>query len=105
MKNKKTPTGQGKGGNLTIEQYKDRQLRRQLQIVAEEFEILPGTMLEVSVRTGILRSSICGYVATLKKQKRIFLIGKGLCSITRHRAGFYTTDLKLISQTKGTGNE
>lgn len=105
MKNKKTPTGQGKGGNLTIEQYKDIKFRSQLQIVSDEFELLPSTMLEISLRTGIPRSSICGYVAILQIQELIFLIGKGLCSISNHRAGFYTTNLKLISQTKGTGNE
>lgn len=105
MKNKKTPTGQGKGGNLTIEQYKDIKFRSQLQIVSDEFELLPSTMLEISLRTGIPRSSICGYVAILQIQELIFLIGKGLCSISNHRAGFYTTNRQLFNELKDVCNE
>lgn len=105
MENKKSPTGQGQAEAQVTGQDKDSKFRRQLQIVANEFERLPGTMLEVSFRTGILRANICWYVATMRKQDRIFLIGKGLCSITKHRAGFYTTDLQLYNQTREAGHE
>jgi hypothetical protein len=93
MGNKKSPTGQGKGIESGIRQDKGNKFSRQLQIVVTAFELQPSTMLEVSVSTGILRANICRYVAALRNQGRIFLIGKGLCSISKHRAGYYTTDL------------
>lgn len=56
----------------------------------------PGTMLMVSVETGILRANICRYIAEWEKQSCISLIWKGICPISKHRAGFYTTNPELF---------
>ena len=51
-------------------------------------------MLMVSNETGIYRANICRYIAELRRQERIELVKKGICPISKHRAGFYTTNLK-----------
>lgn len=52
----------------------------------------PKTMLMVSVETGILRANICRYVAEWRKTRSIRFVKYGICPISKHRAGFYTTD-------------
>jgi hypothetical protein len=54
----------------------------------------PKTMLEVSKISGIERANICRHVATLQKWGALFLVKKGFCPISKHKAGFYTTDLE-----------
>lgn len=106
MENEKTPTCHSEGINLeAVRPDKDIKIRGQLQIVYNEFLSHPGTMLEISTRTGILRQSICGIVAKLRKQDRIFFIERGRCSISYHKAGFYTTDLQFFTRTKKADNE
>jgi hypothetical protein len=56
----------------------------------------PKTMLMVSIETGILRANICRYVAEWKKQNCIKIVRKGICPISKHRAGFYTTNPELF---------
>jgi hypothetical protein len=56
----------------------------------------PKTMLMVSVETGVLRANICRYVAELEKQNCIKIVRKGICPISKHRAGFYTTNPELF---------
>lgn len=56
----------------------------------------PKTMLMVSVETGILRANICRYVAEWEKQNCIRIVRKGICPISKHRAGFYTTNPRLF---------
>ena len=63
--------------------------------VKEEFRGEPKTMLQVSVQTGILRANICRYVSELRKQDQITHIKKGICPISKFRAGFYTTDKEV----------
>lgn len=55
------------------------------------------TMLEVSKRTGIERASICRRIADLQKQNKAFLIGYRLCTISKHKAGIYTTDKSKVN--------
>lgn len=52
----------------------------------------PKTMLQVSIETGILRANICRYVGEMRKRNQIQIVHRGLCPITKHRAGFLTTD-------------
>ncbi|MET3730702.1 hypothetical protein [Moheibacter stercoris] len=66
----------------------------------------PKTMLMVSIETGILRANICRYVAEWEKENLICIVRKGICPISKHRAGFYTTNPDLFpivepSNTKG----
>ena len=56
----------------------------------------PKTMLMVSIETGILRANICRYVAEWGKENRICIVRKGICPISKHRAGFYTTNPDLF---------
>jgi hypothetical protein len=56
----------------------------------------PKTMLMVSIETGILRANICRYVAEWEKENSIKLVRKGICPISKHRAGFYTTNPQLF---------
>ena len=101
MDDKKSPTGQGKGNRIS---NKDKKFRRQLQIVSESWATLPGTMLEIAHRNGIERANVCRYVAALRKSERIYFIGKGYCSISKHLAGFYTTDYNFFIELTGGQN-
>lgn len=56
----------------------------------------PKTMLMVSIETDILRANICRYVAEWEKQNCIGMVRKGICPISKHRAGFYTTNPELF---------
>lgn len=56
----------------------------------------PKTMLMVSIETGILRANICRYVAEWEKENRICIVRKGICQISKHRAGFYITNPELF---------
>jgi hypothetical protein len=75
---------------------KNKSFIRQIQKVFIAFHREPKTMLMVSIETGILRANICRYVAELGKQNRICIVRKGICPITKHRAGFYTTNPELF---------
>ncbi len=77
-------------------QYKSNGLRPQFKIIFQAFYNQPKTMLMVAVETGILRANICRYVAELQKQNRISIVRKGFCPISKHRAGFYTTNPELF---------
>ncbi len=79
-------------------QYKDTSFNGQMKIVFAAFKRTPSTMLMVSIETGILRANICRYVAEWKKQGNIHLLKQGLCKVTKHRAGYYTTDTNLFTQ-------
>jgi hypothetical protein len=56
----------------------------------------PATMLTVSIKTGILRANICRYVAHLRKTDSIHLVKFDICPISKHKAGFYTTNKDLF---------
>ena len=69
----------------------------QIYIVYKAFQTeTPKTMLQVSKETGIERANICRYVAIFRKQGNIQLLYKGICSISKHHAGFYTTNKDLF---------
>jgi len=68
----------------------------QMKRVFEALNGQPKTMLMVSIETGILRANICRYVAEWEKQNRIRIVWKGICPISKHRAGFYTTNPELF---------
>ena len=71
----------------------------QILIVYKAFATeTPKTMLQVSKETDILRANICRYVAMFKKQNNIQLLHKSICSISKHRAGFYSTNKELFKK-------
>ena len=77
-------------------QGKDKHFQAQMQRVFAAFLRHPKTMLMVSIETGILRANICRYVAEWGKENRICIVRKGICPISKHRAGFYTTNPDLF---------
>ena len=79
-------------------QGKDKHFEVQMKRVFAAFKRKPSTMLMVSIETGILRANICRYVAKWQKQGSIHLLKQGLCKVSKHRAGFYTTDTNLFTQ-------
>jgi hypothetical protein len=70
----------------------------QMQRVFAAFSRQPKTMLMVAVETGIMRSNITRYVAKWKKQRCIKIVRYGICPISKHHAGFYTTNNNSFSQ-------
>lgn len=77
-------------------QGKDTQFQAQMKRVFAALYRQPKTMLMVSIETGILRANICRYVAEWEKENRICIVRKGICPISKHRAGFYTTSPELF---------
>ena len=73
-------------------QCEDNHFKAQMKRVFIAFYSHPKTMLMVSVETGILRANICRYVAAWEKKNGIGIVRKGICPISKHRAGFYTTN-------------
>jgi hypothetical protein len=76
---------------LTGNQSKDKVLT-QTKRVFKSFYEAPKTMLMVSNETGILRANICRYVRKMRQYDNIAEVKKGLCEVSKHRAGFLTTD-------------
>ena len=74
----------------------DNAFRGQMQRVFLALYKAPKTMLMVSQETGILRANICRYIATWKRRNCIRIYKKGICPITKHGAGFYTTNPELF---------
>ena len=89
-------------------QGKDKHFQAQTQRVFAALYRQPKTMLMVSIETGILRANICRYVAKWEKENRICIVRKGICQISKHRAGFYTTNpdlFPIVEPSKPKGNE
>jgi hypothetical protein len=84
--------------SLHKRQSKDKYFKGQMERVFAAFTSKPSTMLMVSIETGVLRANICRYVAKWQKSNSIQLLEQGLCKISKHRAGYYTTDNKLFTQ-------
>lgn len=79
-------------------QGKDKHFEVQMKRVFAAFKRKPSTMLMVSIETEILRANICRYVAKWQKQGSIHLLKQGFCKVSKHRAGYYTTDTNLFTQ-------
>jgi hypothetical protein len=77
-------------------QGKDTKFQVQTQRVFAALYRQPKTMLMVSIETGILRANICRYIAEWEKYNRVWIVRKGICPISKHRAGFYTTNPEMF---------
>ncbi len=88
---------------------KDTNFQAQKKLVFDSFKEMPKTMLMVSIETEILRANICRYVAEWKRQGRIQLLKNGHCRVSKHLAGYYTTNPELftsiVEPSKPKGNE
>ena len=74
----------------------DNTFKAQLDIVYKTFYKKPQTMKMVEVDTGIDRANICRYVRTLRNSDKIAIVKTELCLITKHRAGYLTTNPELF---------
>ena len=84
--------------SLHNRQGKDKHFEAQMKRVFAAFKRKPSTMLMVSIETGILRANICRYVAKWPKSNSIHLLKQGLCNVSKHRAGYYSTNTNLFTQ-------
>lgn len=69
-------------------QVQDKHFQAQMQKVFKAFSEQPKTMLMVSVETKVLRVNICRYVSQWQRENSIAIVRKGICPISKHRAGF-----------------
>lgn len=67
---------------------KQKQTKRTFEAFREE----PKTMLQVARETGIMRASICRYVAHFRKINKIAEVRQGRCPVSKHQATFFSTD-------------
>ena len=58
----------------------------------------PMTMFMASIRTGVMRASICRYVAEWEENGEILLVEKKKCVLTKKRAGWYTTNKDFMKE-------
>ena len=87
MENKKAPVGAEEENR-----YKNSKYFNQLTLVQLSFFERPKTMKMVDKETGVMRENICRYKRIMQRSGAIWLINKSICPITRHRAGFYSTN-------------
>lgn len=96
MESKNTNTTNSPKVILHKEQGKSTHFQAQMKRVFEALKKHPKTMLAVSVETGILRANICRYIAIWRKAGLVKVVKYGICPISKHRAGFYTTNQELF---------
>lgn len=70
----------------------------QISMTVDALKKEPLTMLMLSKRIGIERANICRYISHLQQCNRVALVRKAVCRITRHYAGYYTSDPALFPQ-------
>ncbi|CAA7195873.1 hypothetical protein [Chryseobacterium potabilaquae] len=81
-------------------QVQDKHFQAQKSRVFKAFSERPKTMLMVSVETRICRANICRYVSQWQRENRIEIVRKGFCSLSKHRAGFYSTNSEFLFNLK-----
>lgn len=84
--------------NLPKGQDKDSEFQSQYKTVYQSFMDYPQTRLQVAIRTGILESNICRYVADMRDKNLIQVIKKGYCPLTHFKAEFLSTDKALFAK-------
>jgi len=79
----------------SVSRHKDRtkhyQTKNQFQAIKNAFEGKSKTMLMVARITGIERANVCRFVSMMERKGQIYFVRFGFCSVSNHRAGFYTT--------------
>ncbi|WP_313029452.1 hypothetical protein [Soonwooa sp.] len=69
----------------------------QIARIFDSLKQRPKTMLQVARETNIERANVCRYIDKFRKAKKVQLVRKGICPISKARAGFYTTDSNLFT--------
>jgi hypothetical protein len=79
----------------SVRRNKDRtkpyQTKNQFQATKNAFAGKSKTMLMVARITGIERANVCRFVSMMERKGQIYFVRFGLCSVSNHRAGYYTT--------------
>lgn len=81
---------------LSIGKDSDSQYLIQERRVFFSLKERPKTMLMVAKETGIERASVCWFIRGFRKADKVQVHHVSLCPISKHRAGFYTTDSNLF---------
>ena len=68
----------------------------QFKKIVKGFLEQPQSMKILSVKLKIDRANICWYCRTLRKQNKIGITKKGICSITKQVVNYYTTNPGLF---------
>jgi len=77
----------------------DKQFKAQFRKVHKGFFEQPQSMKMLSVKLGIDRANICWFCRELRKNNKIGIAKKSICSITKRVVNFYTTNPDLIPST------
>jgi hypothetical protein len=88
--------------NSLNKQDKDKEFKDQFSKVYKGFFEQPQSMKMLSVKLNIDRANICWYCRDLRKNNRLGIAKKGICSITKQVVNFYTTNPELIQSTNQT---
>ena len=86
-------------------QGKDTHSSTQKKQVFAAFYKHPKTMLMVSIETNILRANICRYVSEFRNNDSIRFIKVGICPISKHRAGYFSTNMAIVEPLKNSSHE
>ena len=86
-------------------QGKDTQFSTQKKQVFAAFYKQPKTMLMVSIETNILRANVCRYVSEFRKNDSIRFVRIGTCEISKHEAGYFTTNMAIVEPIKNSSHE
>ena len=74
----------------------DNRFHQQFKKTFDAFFIEPQTMKELSIKTGIDRANICRFCRTLRINRKIAVVKKAYCSITKRLVNKYTTNPDLF---------
>jgi predicted transcriptional regulator len=75
---------------------KESKIRSQRRIVYDILKDSPQTTKMLQVNTGIPRENITRYIATLEKAKKVTVVKKASCEITKHSAKYYSSEQKYF---------
>ena len=68
--------------------------------VFEYFSQKPATMFQCEVDTGIPRPYICWYIRSLRKNKNVQILRRGICPISKWKGVQFITTDKALFETK-----
>lgn len=88
------------GANDKAKDKQKKSFKGQLKRVYKAFTEKPKTMLQASKEADVRRANICRYVAKWRKADKIGVAKYGVCPVSKHRAGFYTTNPQLFIKPK-----
>lgn len=80
-------------------QNKNKHFKAQFNKVYKGFFEQPQSMKMLSIKLKIDRANICWYCREFRKNNKIGIVKKGICTITKRVVNFYTTNPELMQST------